>query len=392
MNRPYLAGVALALCGPALAQGSMTTPPGGLPREGGQFAYFPGWYANARYQQVDGMHTGSKASTITQISFRLDNAYHTSYTAMGRTWTRITLDISETSNYAGMSQTWSQNITSTPNRVFDTKWSWPGQTGFPVLKPDVWGGVKGQLRFPFTKPWGYTGKNEILMDYVFRGGTLANNGFWWGTIGVGYRLDSENLTTTDKPGWAAQLRGASGACSDSAVPVFSGGAYTTGVSYAFGAASTTVTLRNKLGVYHYSYYTAPAGAPVIHAMGLGGSTNGVSIGARCNPLFVDFSKPVVLVHLKTLGIYGYSGLMGWTVPWNQAFASRDIHVQAAWVDSKTKAFSLTTAVKLTLPDSLPWPFLARYKTAYSVDPDGTLARSIPYTSSYYFPYTQYKTR
>ena len=181
-------------------------------------------------------------------------------------------------------------------------------------------------------------------------------------------------------------------CADSSVSISFAGAITYAYSYSFGATSQTVTLRNKLQLNHYSYYTAPDGAPVVHALGLGGSTSGVNVGARCNPLFVDFTKPTVLVNLKTINNYGYSGLMGWAIPWDNAFNNQELYIQAGWTDSKSKAFSLTAAVKLTLPNGLPPAILPRYKTTYSSDPNSSLSQNIPYTSGYYFPYTQYKTK
>jgi len=391
VNQTTLAAAVMALCVPALAQGSMTTPPGGLTTEGSQFAYIFGWFANARFQQADGMHVNDKPAAINQIAFRLDNRAHTTQTATGRSWTRITLDISETTNYSGMGQTWAQNITTTPTRAFDSKWSWPSQTGFPLLKPDVWGGVNGQLRFPFTKPWVYTARHEILMDYVFRGGTLANNGTWSGNVGAYFYLDSDPLTTTQKPGQTFRLPAVPNQCADSGVAIPNAGAYTYGFAYSHGPNSSVVTLRNKLQLDHYSYLTAPDGAPVVHALGLGGS-NGTNIGARCNPLYVDFSKPVTLVPLQTINNYGYSGQMGWAIPWDNGFANQDVYIQAAWADSRTKAFSLTSAVKVTLPDGLPPSILPRYKTAYSGDPDGSFSLTTPLTSGYYFPFTQYKTQ
>jgi len=291
MKNITIAAAVTLLSIPLLAQGSMTTPPGGLTREGDGHTLYFAWFPNARFQQVDGMHTG-KAASITEIAFRLDYQNHTSDTTMGRSWTRITLDISETTNYSGMSQTWSQNITTTPTRVFDSKWSWPTYTGFPPLKPTVWGGTKGRLRFPFTNPWSYTGKNEILMDYVFRGGRLDNNALWSASYLYDFPLDCAGLLTHQNWGtYETLLQNAR--CADSAITL-NAAAITFGYTCCFGAAHPTVALRNRVVVAHFSNWTAPGGAPVVHAVGLGGTT-GIEVGARCNPLYVDFNKPVALV-------------------------------------------------------------------------------------------------
>lgn len=386
-----VAGAAWALCAPLLAQGSMTTPPGGLTREGADSVTLFGSFAGARFQQVDGMHKGASAS-ITQIAFRLDYRDHDRETAMGRSWTSLTLDVSETTNYEAMSYLFAHNITTTPTRVFASQWSWPSATGLPQSKPDRWGGVGGDLRFPFTKPWSYTGKDEILMDYAFRGGTLANRGQWYIHESVPYHLDHE-LFRERKHGTPVTLaRSLTSPCADSASTVSASRANIQAHAFAYGASSSILTLRNKLQVEHHSYSTAP-GAPVVHALGLAGSTTGVEIGARCNPVYVDFNKPVLLIPLHTLNdSLGFSGVMGWAVPWDDGFSDVDIYAQAAWADSRTSAFSLTTAVKLTLPAGLPLPTVQLNKTAYNSDPDVAYALNAPNNYSLLFPFTEYRTR
>ena len=140
---------------------------------------------------------------------------------------------------------------------------------------------------------------------------------------------------------------------------------------------------------HSSYYTAPD-APVIQALGTGGNQNGVNIGAGCNNLYVDFSKPVALMSLRALPPFGYSGLMSWTPNWRNEFANMDVWLQAAWADSKTKSFKLTTATHVTLPSHLPPNELPRYKTVYQPDTTSTTG-SGPVTNGAYFPFTRYKT-
>jgi len=389
MNNCTLPGAMVLLCAPLLGQGSMTTPPGGLTREGSDYAAFFGAYAGARFQQIDGMHPGRNTTSITQIAFRLDYRDHDATTAMGRSWTRITLDISETTNYREMSYLLGRNITMTPTRVFASQWSWPAQTGFPRSRPDRWGGVTGDLRFPFTKPWVYTGKDDILVDYVFRGGTLANQGAWSGSNHVAFYLDNE-LFKDRKQSKGLPLPLLSGSCADSGVGSSTARAYANGHAYSYGPSSGEITLRNKLRLQHDSYFTAP-NAPVVHALGLGGSHIGVDLGARCYLLYVDFSKPVVLVPLNTSSD-GYSGLMGWVVPWDDEFRKQQIYIQAAWADSKTRAFSLSAAMRVTLPDGLPLALAPRVKTAYTADPDAGYATDIPGISNYAFPFTEYRTR
>ena len=141
---------------------------------------------------------------------------------------------------------------------------------------------------------------------------------------------------------------------------------------------------------HYSYYTAPD-APVIQALGTGGIPNGVNIGAGCNSLYVDFTKPVVLMSFKTLALYGYSGIMGYAPKWRNEFASMDLWLQAGWTDTNTKNFMLTSATNVTLPSSQPPAELPRYKTVYQRDITSTTGFG-PLQSGVYFPFTRYKTQ
>ncbi len=374
----------------------MTTPPGGLTQEGAQYGYILGRYQNMRMQQADDMHR-NKATVINEIAFRQDNRNHTSFTAMGRTWSSVKLNMSEQTNFSTMSRTFATNVGASATTVFNNQWTWPTQVGTPLLKPDIWGGLKGQLRVPFTKPWIYTGKNSILADYTFNNGKLANGyTLWTGTRASSYYMDSEYINTFSKRGGIERVPAFAQIpkCNDSAITTTTG-AYTYGYSYTYGAISSTITLRNKLLLYHYSYYTAP-NAPVIHALGLGGSKTGVNLGANCNPLYVDLSKLTILMTFKTLPTVnnrpiGNSGTMGWLVPWAKGLANLDLWIQAAWLDSKTKAFSLTSATHVTLPNGLPPSKLPAYKSLYRYDTTSTTGFG-PYTSGYNFPYTRYKTK
>ena len=380
MKRLITACTGLFLCASLPAQGTLTTPPGGLQGEGAHYAYLMGIWADMHIQQADDMHSDSKAKVISEVAFRLDNRAHSSATASGRSWTKITVDVSEPSTYNSMSTTFASNHGSSVTRVFDSKWTWPSQNGFPLLKPDVWGGIKGQLRFPFSKPWVYTAKGSILADYTFRGGTLANNGTWSTLTAAYFYLDGEIINTTATTGTINRVPAIPPACADSAIS-FQTGALTYGYASAYGRSNSTITLRGKLVLQHYSYYTAPD-APVVHALGIGGG---------CNSLYIDFNKPVVLMTFKALPTTGYSGVMGWAVDWRNEFGGLDMWVQAAWNDSRTKQFKLASATNLTLPNRLPPDALPRYKTLYQRDAVSTTGFG-PYTSGVYFPYTQYKTK
>jgi hypothetical protein len=324
---------------------------------------------------------------LQEIAWRLDNRSHTSFTAMGRTWSSVKLTMSEMTNYKAISATFAANIGTNATTVFDTKWDWPTQSGRPLLTPDVWGGLQGKIRFPFNKPWVYSGKNATLADYTFDKGTLAN-GVAWSSIRAAYfYLDGEYINTFQTAGTIERIPAVPPICNDSAI-TFAAGAYTYGYAYAYGKSGATITLRNKLVFSHYSYYTAP-GAPVIQALGLGGNRTGVNIGAGCNPLYVDLSKPAVLMTFQTLPPYGYSGLMGWAVPWQSALAGRELWLQGAWQDSTTKAFSLTSATRITLPTRLPPDALTGLKGVYDYRGVTNATGFVLVTGS---PYTRYTVK
>ncbi|MHC4078741.1 MAG: hypothetical protein ACYST0_09935 [Planctomycetota bacterium] len=396
MNRLIIAATGLSLVTPLLAQGTITSPKGGLTYEGMNYAYYLGRYADARYQYADGENKGN-AHSITEVGYRLDNRAHTTSTAMGRSWTNVSLQMSETTNLDTMDKTWSQNISGAQTTVFSGKADWDSFTGTPLLKPDIWGGLKGKLRFPFSKPWVYSGKNDMLLDYSFQGGVLANAASWSGSRAFSYYLDGENISTNSMSSLVERIPSTrqSPACNDSAITYTGTGnnAYMYGSAYTYGSNYSTLTYRNKLLFTHYSYYTAPEGAPVMHVIGLAGSTAGVDVGARCNRLHVDLAKPFFPIVLNTLksNTSASSGTMGYLVPWDNAMTRFDLHLQAAWNDSTTSAFSLTEALKITLPDGLPPDELPRRKMAYAYPSSAASATSVT-TSSYAQPFVRYKTQ
>ena len=291
-------------------------------------------------------------------------------------------------NFETMSQTFTANIGNSPTIVFSSKWSWPTQSGIPLLRPDAWGSVGGRLRVPFSKPWAYSGKNSILADYSFRGGTLANAATW-NTRTPGYYLDGEDLHRDYRYGSIdvipelMQRR----QCADSAFAPRTAATAGAG-AIAYGRSSPMIALRGKLEFGHYSFWTAP-GALVIHALGLAGSTKGVDIGAGCNRLYVDIGQPTVYVPLQT-GTSAGLCKMKYVVPFIQPFSGVDIYVQAAWADSRTNAFKLTSAVRTALPIGLP-PDRLTYKSLYQNG--ATKMTGIgPYSDGYVFPYTLWRTK
>ncbi len=79
---------------------------------------------------------------------------------------------------------------------------------------------------------------------------------------------------------------------------------------------------------------------------------------------MDLSKPALLMTFQALGPLGYSGQMGWEVPWQSALAGRHTWLQAAWLDSRSKVLSLTSATHITLPTHLPAGKVLETKIVY----------------------------
>ncbi len=394
MKTSLSVAIGLALCALVPAQEIfVTSPAGGLTQEGYSNSFYVGLWAQMRWQQIDGELTGQTYS-IRDVAFRLDGRNHMTANAMGRSWTNVTLKLSETSKYSVMSATYTQNITKPQTTVYSSKHDFSTQSGVPLFKPDIWGGLKGKLRFPFTTPWAYTGKDSILVDFTFRGGTLANRGTWTGFQGSFYYLDSETINAVVKGSTVVSIPAAlpSAPCHDSAITetAASSNAFAWGSAFAWGPSASNANYRNSLSVEHYSKFTAPA-AKVIHAVGLGGYRAGVNIGARCNALYVDLTKPHLLVPVTT-DLSGFAGFTPWLVPWTAALASMQIYVQAAWADSRTQHFSLTSAVRVTFPNSLPPPGSPLRKATLGYSATAAVAHYGPGTGEGFNPFMAYRIR
>ena len=381
MNK-FLLVSAVALAGPVLAQGFKTTPTLGSKSEGNHFCTMFGQWASSRYQMVDGSHTG-EAFQITQISYRMDDRSHNAHSGAGRTWNKIELNISETTKYDNMSRKFADNVTGPQTKAFDSKWSWPTITGKPVLKPDMWGGSKGLLRFPFEKPWLYTGKADILMDFSFGGGIMENKGGW--SWPIPFALDSAQLPAARRIGNVQAFPAKANACADSSVSLNYGAEMR--VWPASHGAMAEPSLRNKLEFKHQSILTAP-NSTVIHAIGFGLNSQGLDIGARCNKLFIDFSKPVFLQTMKT-DSFGITPFQQILTPWRSEFANLELTLQGGWADSKRGEFSLTSAVHVTLPEGIE---KSRFKVQYApgVNPANSIVNASP--SAIAFPATAYTIR
>jgi hypothetical protein len=380
MVRSLHLSVCLVATAPLWAQGTFVSPPAFAAVEGDAYAYHPCVYADAHYQLGDGELRG-KALALTQVSFRLDYQNHNSNSAMGRKWTEVALSLSDT-DWTQFTSTFAKNQLSTPVEVFKGAIEWPTVQGTPFNQPTPFG---GKYAFPFTSPYNYAGTKDLLMDFFFRGGTMANAAVWSGATYYYYDLDADNTAIsyssarTYYPASEPNPR-----CRDSAI-VGNYSAYIYATLEVHGAIHSNVTYRDKARFEMYGYYTAPS-ARIITAIAFGGNANGVNIGARCNHLYPNLQGPWLALG-RTTDANSYSGIFSAFAPWSPAMSNVPIWVQSAWDDSVLKTFSLTRAMMVTMPKDKPRPAIkvsTHHYTSTSANGFG------PYLGTYlYNPISQF---
>ncbi len=379
MNRSCSVALVLTLTTAAAAQPSpaFTTPAGYLTKDGDKlgggsaYANYFGIYANARVQMFDGVLKGNGVQVLVSVGYRLDYLGHGSGTATGRSWTNVKLSVAEcdfdrvTANYA-------TNALTTPTVLYNAAASWPTQTGLPSSNPAPWDTM---LRFPFSSSYVYVNRNDLLLDYTFSGGTMANAAAW-GTDPSGsspshlYYLDAVGWTTSVTFG--RSVFRTNNTCNDSAW---------THSNYA--SAAVQVGLYSKLsGNYTdsaqlqiFGYATAP-NAPVLKAFNLKGLSPigiGANIGAACNNLMIDLNGAVILPFV--------TDAKGDHNPWTyvrigslaevQNLGNLSIWCQGAWTDSVTGAFSLTSCERCSPTWNYPVvndaKLIPRKRTVYRYD-------------------------
>jgi hypothetical protein len=366
MKKAMLYGLGLVLAAPLFAQGAIYSPKDLASTEGQYYGYYFFRYSEPRWQQCDGENRG-KVAVIASIAVRLDGTYNynTSY-GMGRTWSNVQLMISE-GDLNNFTATFSTNATTTPTTVFSAGWSLPTVSGVQSPQPQPWGGSKGELKLPFKSTWIYTGKGDILTDWQYTGGTLANNSTWTGSTTRYYMIDSygsanEYSSVSGSIQYIPSTRlnnnstGVTTRCNDSEHGTSTSGAYAYLYTAVYGNKYPVDNYRGNLYTYFYSYYTGYEN-PVIHGLALSNNTAGVDLGTGCNKLHLV--APIVAVPRVTMpssySTSGYSGYKFSWIKWQNGFASVKVTVQAAWADSSTNAFALSQAVENTLPSGPPGP-------------------------------------
>ena len=349
--------LAAALCTTLVAQ-SAVSPKGFNAIEGAGFAHIFGRYANGRFQFAEGDLRGT-ALSIGGVSYRLDHRSHTAETAMGRKWTTVTLQVAEC-NYDAIGRLWNRNALTTPSRVFNGSVHWLSHTGKPLVKPSIWGSLKRDLVFPFSSPFKFGGKNDLLLDYQFAGGSLDNSGSWNFTDPRFYYLDGQSISTNPRSGISIGFPIA-GACADSSLSQFPGAASSI-AAITYSDKDPNPKFSGKLRIYHETTFTAP-NAPVLQALGLAGKPAGVSIGARCNKLFINLGQLWFPIS-GTADPNGQSGRSEYAAAWVPGFANLQLWTQGVWIDSKTGALSLTRARQVTVPGGKPPSVAPRKKVVF----------------------------
>ncbi len=366
MKKQAICGLALAIAAPLGAQNVIYSPKDLASTEGQYYAYYFFRYSAPRWQLVDGENRG-KAAVISSLSMRLDGTYNynTSY-GMGRTWSNVSLTISE-GDFDKFSTTFASNATTTPTSVFSATWSLPSVTGVQSPAPQPWGGKSGELKIPFTSTWVYTGQKDILTDWTYSGGVLANAASWATTTSRYYMIDSygsaneySSIGSTYRYIPSTRLNnnsaGVTTRCNDSAHGTSTTGAYSYLYAYAYGEKYPVLNYRGNLYYYHISYYTGYEN-PVIHALAVANNTTGADVGTGCNKLHLV--GPLLLFPTVTMpssySTSGYSAYRFNLLKWEQAMSGLKLTVQAAWSDSSTSRFALSQAAEATLPPGLPSP-------------------------------------
>lgn len=357
MGKPLYLMACLFATAPLLAQGKFDSPPESTfvspPQlakvEGNGGAYYLLGYCQSRFQFAEAELPGLPV-LFTEVAFRLDYRNHTPETAAGRKWTEVSLNIDHT-DWTQMTPIFAQNQFTTPMEVFRAAYDVPSVSGTPLATPTDFG---GKYAFPFANPYPYNGTDDLLLDFVFVGGTLDNNSDWGCGNLVPYYLDGNNDTTTYISSRTAYpATGPTPPCRDSSIAQ-NLNAFTFADLMVHGITHPNVTLREKVSFEVYSYYTAP-NARVITAIGFSGNRAGTDIAAHCNLLYLNPQAPWFFVARDTVDSLGFSGVYDVVAPWSPKMANMHIWVQSAWDDSKLNLFSLTKAMTVETPPEIPTP-------------------------------------
>jgi len=341
MHKTTLASVVLVLASSAYAQ--TTFPVGYDTTDGGHYSYYLGSFQDGHFQNICGGLQGSnKVQTWKQLALRRSNTASNANT--GRSWTNVTLTLSDC-DYRKLTDTYSLNQLGNIKQVFSNAVTWPDTAaGAPPNKPATWGffAAKDDIVFPFTAPYVHTGKWGTTFDWMFRGGTLKNQ-LAWNTSTTIY------LRAYYTDGLAANNQSANVA--SGLTPTVTGCRNTYFVNWLFSdhRAGGGAQFRSQ----PYTVGSLPNAAHV-GVMGIeNGSFIGVNLGGSCHQLYMNMTKPFVLLTYTTdtAGDFFSNFLIA---PFVKSAVGLSVWSQAAYTDNGN--FQLTRAGKApiaALPTATP---------------------------------------
>ncbi len=328
----------LAFCDMATCQVNFTSPAGFLTVEGPAWRSWFGSSSYGRYSLQDGTLRNSRL-TLKEIAMRHD---YRSYGNVGRRWFSVELRMSEC-NIAARVKTWTRMAVTTPTQVFKASMSWPATLTKPTSKP-----LPFRIRFPFSRNWTYSGKNDINADFEFVGGVLDNNLAWKTSFGSTwyhslYHLDS---ATNAYGATIAPQTSIGRGCLGSPASWF--GAAATIDAHTYSSQYVDPQRRGHTLVQVGSRNTS-LGQPIVFALGVAATAGQTFPGIRCEKDYIDATKPVLYFFGAASNWYLRPVFFGRYQSW---FAGVPLVGQAIFNSWSPGTLGLTSAVRVQVP-SMP---------------------------------------
>jgi hypothetical protein len=289
--------------------------------------------ATGRVQLAYGSHQGSnKVALVKRLSFRREALL--GRTNFARSWKNVTLSVGD-SDFAQLTDVFSANLLK-PKMVFSGSVSWPATTGKPKSNPAPWGkfaGSKFDVSFPFTSSFLHLGTSGFVADFKFASGTMTNGGRWRDYFVAG--ASNTNSTVVNRIAYSGSRQ-----CKATGR---TGPSFLTAWMYSYNIPG-----RKKQFRYSFWGEQYPNNATFIAAVTAFGSTTGRPFLTSCQSLYLDFSKPVILLPGKAspVGFYWspYSN-----AAFNASFVGAKIWSQAAFDDGGAVQLTRGAATTVAAP-------------------------------------------
>ncbi|MCA8955408.1 MAG: hypothetical protein KDC87_05005 [Planctomycetes bacterium] len=320
----------LSLATTAAAQSYATIPGGLLTAESSSYSLYFGSRDSMRAQIFNNEHN-AQVRVFGEASFRLDGGRSGSSYFAGRTWSNVQLTVDEVA-YASASPTFAANLSTNAKVVFNQQMSWPTYSG-ATNSPHTWA---TEVNMPFSSTWLYTGTQDIVLDFQFSGGTLANNAAWTGYST--YYLDGVYSTTSVGGG---SVNVGTNNCLNSP---HTSGPFCVPVLRTYAKNSGNPTTDDKFEFYWW-LYRYPANTLTAFGVSLTGSKTGVDIGNPCNFYYLGPSIFVVLLGTTPAtnsGSFNFPSQKLYT-PYVPAAVGLTLYTQAAYTEPTRNQFELTRA-------------------------------------------------